>query len=87
MPNSIFIDELKRTKQPPFTGCFFERSNHPNNTDVWMGVQMGGQYALVSLERGTYLTVPASTPEKAFGEEGRQAFEQITSTITIVPEL
>ena len=85
MPNSIYIDEMKRTKQPLFTGCFFKRKNHPDN--VWMGVQMGGQYALVSLERGTYLNIPTSTPEKAFGVEGRQAFDQITSTITIVPEL
>lgn len=84
MPNDVHIDPQTRIKPEPFAGCFF---NSDKYTDVWMGVRWGGNYALVSLQRGIFLTAPTKTREEAFGPAGSDAFEQITNTITIVPEL
>lgn len=85
MPNDVFIDNTHiRTKLAPFAGCFFKCSHSP---DVWMGVQWGAHYALVSLQRGILLASPASSREGAFGDAGSKAFEQITNSITIYPEL
>ena len=85
MPNDIVIDDTHiRTKLAPFAGCFFKCSH---SSDVWMGVQWGAHYALVSLQRGILLASPASSREGAFGDAGSKAFEQITNSITIYPEL
>jgi len=44
-------------------------------------------HALVSLRTGLYLNSPSTSADGAFGAAGREAFEQITSVITIIPEL
>ena len=85
MQNKVFIDEKPRIKPPSFAGCFFVKKGLED--DVLMGVALGAQYALVSLQRGTFYTALTPSQERAFGEAGRESFDQITSTISIIPEL
>lgn len=88
MPNAIFIEDKPRIKPPSNTRQFFKRKNcADDDVEVWYGVQHGSMHALVSLCTGLYLASPSTSAADAFGSAGREAFEQITSVITIIPEL